>query len=90
MLIFENNMGLNSYIHMKRRRWTQDIFPRYSKMPTIKELQKTKKTLKKVPKPTGNAPKLPTSTLLRLIAADPKIGRDKAFIKRAHELAKKK
>ena len=59
-------------------------------MPTTKEIQKAKKTLKKVPKPTGNVPKLPTAALLRLIAADPKIGRDKAFIKRAHELAKKK
>lgn len=58
-------------------------------MPTAKQLQNAKKKLKKTPKPTGNSPKLPTSTLLRLIAADPKIGRDKAFVKRAHELAKK-
>ena len=57
-------------------------------MPTVKQLQNAKKKLKKISKPTGNSPKLPTSTLLRLIAADPKIGRDKAFIKRAHELAK--
>ena len=58
-------------------------------MPTAKQLQNAKKKLKKTPKPTGNSPKLPTSTLLRLIAAHPKIGRDKAFVKRAHELAKK-
>ena len=59
-------------------------------MPTAKQIQNAKKKLKKTPKPTGNSPRLPTASLLRLIAADPKIGRDKAFMKRAHELAKKK
>lgn len=57
-------------------------------MPTVKQLQNAKRKLKKTPKSTGNKPKIPTATLLRLIAADPKIGRDKNFIKRAHELAK--
>ena len=59
-------------------------------MPTAKQIQNAKKKLKKTPKPKGNSPRLPTASLLRLIAADPKIGRDKAFMKRAHELAKKK
>jgi len=59
-------------------------------MPTAKQIQNAKKKLKKTPKPTGNTPRLPTASLLRLIAADPKIGRDKAFMKRAHELANKK
>lgn len=58
-------------------------------MPTVKQLQNAKRKLKKTPAPKGNNPRIPTSTLLRLIAADPKIGRDKAFMKRAHELAKK-
>ena len=58
-------------------------------MPTTKQLQNAKKKLKKIPLPKGNAPRLPTSALLRLIAADPKISRDKAFMKRARELAKK-
>jgi len=57
--------------------------------PTIKQLKNAKKKLKSTPKPRGNTPKIPTATLLRLIAADPKIGRHKAFVKRAHELAKK-
>lgn len=57
-------------------------------MPGVKQLQDAKKKLKKMPKPTGNKPKLPTATMLRLIAADPKIKRDKAFVKRALELAK--
>ena len=59
-------------------------------MPTAKQIQNAKKKLKKTPKPTGNSPRLPTASLLRLIAADPKIGRDKAFMKRAHELVKKR
>jgi len=57
-------------------------------MPGVKQLQEAKKKLKKMPKPTGNTPKIPTATLLRLIVADPKIKRDKAFVKRALELAK--
>jgi hypothetical protein len=57
-------------------------------MPGVKQLQEAKKKLKKMPKPIGNTPKIPTATMLRLIAADPKIKRDKAFVKRALELAK--
>jgi hypothetical protein len=57
-------------------------------MPSVKQIQNAKKKLKKTPKPNGNSPKLPTSAMLRLIAADPKIKRDKAFVKRALELAK--
>ena len=57
-------------------------------MPGVKQLQDAKKKLRKMPKPTGNSPKIPTATLLRLIAAEPKIKRDKAFVKRALELAK--
>jgi hypothetical protein len=57
-------------------------------MPSVKQIQNAKKKLKKTPKPSGNSPKLPTSAMLRLIAADPKIKRDKAFVKRALELAK--
>jgi|TARA_B110000902_G_scaffold75026_1_gene88849 hypothetical protein len=57
-------------------------------MPDVKQLQEAKKKLKKMPKPKGNTPKIPTATILRLIAADPKIKRDKAFVKRALELAK--
>tara|TARA_B110000858_G_scaffold66691_2_gene77441 strand:+ start:59 stop:241 length:183 start_codon:yes stop_codon:yes gene_type:complete len=57
-------------------------------MPGVKQLQEAKKKLKKMPKPKGNTPKIPTATMLRLIAADPKIKRDKAFVKRALELAR--
>ena len=57
-------------------------------MPGLKQLQEAKNKLKKTPKPRGNSPKIPTAALLRLIAADPKIKRDKAFVKRALELAK--
>ena len=46
-------------------------------MPTTKQLQNAKKKLKKTPKPSGNSPKIPTAALLRLIAADPKIRRNK-------------
>ena len=57
-------------------------------MPSVKQIQNAKKKLKKTPKPSGNSPKLPTSVMLRLIAADPKIKLDRAFVKRALELAK--
>jgi hypothetical protein len=59
-------------------------------MPTVKQLQNAKKKLKKTAKPTGNTPKIPTSTLLRLIAADPKIRRNREFMKMVQELSKKK
>jgi len=58
-------------------------------MPTTKQLQNAKKKLKKTPKPLGNSPKIPTAALLRLIAADPKIRRNKEFIKQVHLLSKK-
>ena len=56
-------------------------------MPTTKQLQNAKKKLKKTPKPSGNTPKIPTAALMRLIAADPKIRRNKEFIKRVHQLS---
>ena len=59
-------------------------------MPTTKQLQNAKKKLKKTPKPSGNTPKIPTAALMRLIAADPKIRRNKDFINRVHQLSKKK
>ena len=58
-------------------------------MPTTKQLQNAKKKLKKTPKPSGNSPKIPTAALLRLIAADPKISRNKNFIKQVYQLSKK-
>lgn len=58
-------------------------------MPSVKQLQNAKKKLKKTPVSKGNVPKIPTSALLRLIAADPKIRRNKDFIKRVHELSRK-
>jgi hypothetical protein len=57
-------------------------------MPTTKQIQDARKKLKKMPKPKGNAPKIPSSALLRLIANDPKIKRNREFIKRVHELIK--
>ena len=59
-------------------------------MPTVKQIQNARKKLKKTPTPKGNSPKIPSATLLRLIKADPKLRRDKEFMKRAHELTKKK
>jgi len=59
-------------------------------MPTSKELQSARKKLKSIPKPKGNSPKIPTAALLRIIKADPKVSRNKEFMKRVHELTKKK
>ena len=59
-------------------------------MPTIKEIQNAKKKLKKTPKPKGNSPRIPTAALLRIIKADPKVSRNREFMKRVHELTKKK
>jgi hypothetical protein len=59
-------------------------------MPTSKELQSARKKLKSTPKPKGNSPKIPTAALLRIIKADPKVSRNKEFMKRVHELTKKK
>ncbi len=59
-------------------------------MPTVKQLQNAKSKLKKTNKPTGNKPTIPTATLLRLIAADPKIRRNREFMKQVHELTRRK
>jgi hypothetical protein len=59
-------------------------------MPTVKQIQSARKKLKSAPKPRGNSPKIPTAALLRIIKADPKVSRNKEFMKRVHELTKKK
>ena len=59
-------------------------------MPTVKQLQNAKSKLKKTNKPTGNKPVIPTAALLRLIAADPRIQRNRNFMKQVQELVKKK
>ena len=58
-------------------------------MPTAKQLQNAKTKLKKTTKPTGNKPTIPTAALLRLIAADPQIRRNKNFIKQVYQLSKR-
>ena len=50
-------------------------------MPTAKQLQNAKTKLKKIPKSNGNKPVIPTAALLRLIAADPRIQRNRNFMK---------
>ena len=59
-------------------------------MPTVKQLHNAKSKLKKTNKPTGNKPTIPTAALLRLIAADPKIRRNREFMKQVHELTRRK
>lgn len=59
-------------------------------MPTAKQLQNAKSKLKKTNKPTGNKPTIPTAALLRLIAADPRIQRNREFMKQVHELTRRK
>ena len=59
-------------------------------MPSTKQIQDAKKKLKSVPRGTGNRPMIPTADLLRIIAADPKIKRNREFMKRVQELIKKK
>ena len=59
-------------------------------MPTAKQLQNAKTKLKKTTKPTGNKPTIPTAALLRLIAADPRIKRNRELMKQVHELTKRK
>ena len=59
-------------------------------MPTAKQLQNAKSKLKKTSKPTGNKPTIPTAALLRLIAADPRIQRNREFMKQVHELTRRK
>lgn len=59
-------------------------------MPTAKQLQNAKTRLKKTTKPTGNKPTIPTAALLRLIAADPRIQRNREFMKQVQELTRRK
>ena len=59
-------------------------------MPTAKQLQNAKTKLKKTTKPTGNKPTIPTAALLRLIAADPRIQRNREFMKQVQELTRRK
>jgi len=58
-------------------------------MPTVQQIQNARKKLKSTPKPKGNSPKIPSVALLRIIKADPKVSRNKEFMKRVHELMKK-
>ena len=58
-------------------------------MPTAKQLQNAKTKLKKTTKPTGNKPTIPTAALLRLIAADPRIKRNREFMKQVYQLSKR-
>lgn len=57
-------------------------------MPTVKQLQNAKKKLKMTPKPTGNKPKLPNRLTYILIGVDPKMKRDREFLKAVREYAK--
>jgi hypothetical protein len=57
-------------------------------MPTTKQVQNAKKKLKVMPKPKGNTPKLPNRLTYILIGVDPKIRRDKNFLKAVQEYAK--
>ena len=57
-------------------------------MPTAKQVQNAKKKLKMTPKPTGNKPKLPNRLTYIVIAADPKVSRDRAFLKTVREYMK--
>ena len=57
-------------------------------MPSAKQLQDARKKLKATPKPKGNSPRIPSATLLRIINSDPKIKRNKQFVKRIQELIK--
>jgi hypothetical protein len=59
-------------------------------MPTVQQIQSARKKLKSTPKPRGNSPKIPSAALLRIIKADPKVSRNKEFMKRVHELMQKK
>jgi hypothetical protein len=59
-------------------------------MPTVQQIQSARKKLKSTPKPRGNSPKIPSAALLRIIKADPKVRRNKEFMKRVHELMQKK
>ena len=54
-------------------------------MPTAKQLQNAKKKLKMTPKPSGNRPKLPNRLTYIVIATDPKLKRDREFLKSVRE-----
>ena len=56
-------------------------------MPSVKQIQDARKKLKVTPKSKGNAPKIPSAALLRIINADPKIKRNKEFEKRDQEMS---
>ena len=57
-------------------------------MPTTKHIQNAKKKLKIMPKPKGNSPKLPNKMTYVLIGVDPKVKRDREFLKAVQEYAK--
>jgi len=57
-------------------------------MPSAKQIQEARKKIKVTPRPKGNAPKIPSAALLRIINADPKIKRNREFVKRVNELIK--
>ena len=57
-------------------------------MPSAKQIQEARKKLKVTPRPKGNASKIPSAALLRIINADPKIKRNREFVKRVNELIK--
>jgi hypothetical protein len=57
-------------------------------MPSARQIQEARKKLKVTPRPKGNAPKIPSAALLRIINADPKIKRNREFVKRVNELIK--
>ncbi len=59
-------------------------------MPTVKQIENSKKKLKVVPKSTGNKPKLPNKLTYIIIMADPKTKRDKEFLKMVREHVNKK
>ena len=58
-------------------------------MPTVKQIQNAKKKLKISPKPKGNTPRLPNRIAYILIGVDPKIARNRQFLKRVQDFAKK-
>jgi len=58
-------------------------------MPSVKQIQDARKKLKVTTRSKGNAPKIPSAALLRIINADPKIKRNREFMKRVQELIKK-
>jgi len=57
-------------------------------MPTAKQVQNARKKLKMVPKSKGNTPKVPNKLTYVLIGVDPKVKRDREFIRAVQEYAK--